>query len=167
MGDVDDAAMPGEGPEPSSLRPEDLRAGDADRELVLERLRAAQAEGRLDLDEFDERVAATVTARTYGELAALTADLPGGPPVPRPLGAPPPVSQPPVLQPPAAPAARERPDLRAATAGWAAVSATTLVIWLVVGVTTGALGYPWWIWVTGPWGVALLVSWMGSRASGR
>jgi hypothetical protein len=141
-----------------------MRAGDTDRELVLERLRAAQAEGRLDLEEFDERVTATLAARTYGELAALTTDLPGGPPVPRPLGAPPPPQQPP---PTTAAVARDRPDLRSAAAGWAAVSATTLVIWLVIGVTSGGLGYPWWIWVAGPWGAVLLLSWVGARASGR
>ena len=37
----------------------------------------AQAEGRLDLDEFDERITATLAARTYGELAVITEDLPG------------------------------------------------------------------------------------------
>jgi hypothetical protein len=58
-----------------------LRAADADRELVVERLRAAAAEGRIGHDELDERVSRALKARTYGELDATIADLPrpGGP----------------------------------------------------------------------------------------
>ena len=52
------------------------RAADVDRERVAERLSRAHAEGRIDLVEFDERVAAAYAARTYAELAPLTADLP-------------------------------------------------------------------------------------------
>ncbi|MET7362535.1 DUF1707 domain-containing protein [Streptomyces sp. NPDC005562] len=54
----------------------DLRASDADRERVAEQLRDALAEGRLDMSEFEERLDATYKARTYGELAPLTRDLP-------------------------------------------------------------------------------------------
>ncbi|MGW4562344.1 DUF1707 SHOCT-like domain-containing protein [Streptomyces sp. NPDC004561] len=54
----------------------DLRASDADRERVAEVLRDALAEGRLDMAEFEERLEATYRARTYGELAPLTRDLP-------------------------------------------------------------------------------------------
>ncbi|MEU9731992.1 DUF1707 domain-containing protein [Streptomyces sp. NPDC048002] len=54
----------------------DLRASDADRERVAEILRDALAEGRLDMEEFGERLDATYQARTYGELAPLTRDLP-------------------------------------------------------------------------------------------
>lgn len=52
------------------------RASDSDREIVVERLRTAAEEGRLDLAEFEERMAAAYTSKTYGELAPLTADLP-------------------------------------------------------------------------------------------
>ncbi|MFI6035657.1 DUF1707 domain-containing protein [Streptomyces sp. NPDC051315] len=55
----------------------DLRASDADRERVAEVLRDALAEGRLDMAEFEERLDATYRARTYGELAPITRDLPG------------------------------------------------------------------------------------------
>ena len=55
----------------------DLRASDADRERVAEVLRDALAEGRLDMAEFEERLEATYKARTYGELAPITRDLPG------------------------------------------------------------------------------------------
>ncbi|WP_324784090.1 DUF1707 SHOCT-like domain-containing protein [Streptomyces sp. H51] len=54
----------------------DLRASDADRERVAEALRDALAEGRLDMTEFEERLEATYRARTYGELAPITRDLP-------------------------------------------------------------------------------------------
>ncbi|MFI8889526.1 DUF1707 SHOCT-like domain-containing protein [Streptomyces paradoxus] len=54
----------------------DLRASDADRERVAEILRDALAEGRLDMEEFEERLDATYQARTYGELAPITRDLP-------------------------------------------------------------------------------------------
>ncbi|MFE7558444.1 DUF1707 domain-containing protein [Kitasatospora sp. NPDC057500] len=54
-----------------------LRASHGEREAVVERLRDAAAEGRIDLDELDERVGLALTARTHAELAVLTADLPG------------------------------------------------------------------------------------------
>ncbi|POX40806.1 hypothetical protein C3486_12315 [Streptomyces sp. Ru73] len=56
----------------------DMRASDADRDRVAEVLRDALAEGRLRMAEFDERLEAAYRARTYGELAPLTADLPAG-----------------------------------------------------------------------------------------
>ncbi|MFG2496708.1 DUF1707 domain-containing protein [Streptomyces sp. NPDC048441] len=54
----------------------DLRAADADRDRVAERLRDAMAEGRLDMEEFEQRLDATYKARTYGELEPITRDLP-------------------------------------------------------------------------------------------
>src|SRR6201994_3924476 len=69
-----------------------LRASDADRDRVIELLRAAVADGRLDQAEFDERVDAALAARTIDALAPLTADLipaPGrGPPALPPAGIP-------------------------------------------------------------------------------
>lgn len=57
-------------------RDRDLRAADADREAMAERLRRSHAEGRLDVDEFQERLDQCYKARTIGELAQLAADLP-------------------------------------------------------------------------------------------
>ncbi len=54
----------------------DLRAADADREQIGERLRKSHAEGRLDLAEFQERLECCYEAKTVGELDALVADLP-------------------------------------------------------------------------------------------
>ena len=54
----------------------DLRASDADREQVAEVLRKAAGEGRIELAELDERLAAVYAARTYADLEPLTRDLP-------------------------------------------------------------------------------------------
>jgi hypothetical protein len=54
-----------------------MRTSDKEREQVAEILRAAMAEGRLDLTEGEERLAAVYAAKFRDELAPLTADLPG------------------------------------------------------------------------------------------
>lgn len=53
-----------------------LRASHADRDRVIDGLKAAFVQGRLDQDELGQRVGQALAARTYAELAALTADLP-------------------------------------------------------------------------------------------
>jgi Domain of unknown function (DUF1707) len=55
-----------------------LRASHADREQVIEVLKAAFVQGRLDRDEFDLRVGLALRSRTVADLAALTAGLPAG-----------------------------------------------------------------------------------------
>jgi hypothetical protein len=67
-----------------------LRASDADRDRVAERLHQAVAEGRLLAHEFEERLGRTLRARTYGELDAIVDDLPGTP-IGVPVAAAPPV----------------------------------------------------------------------------
>ncbi len=62
-------------------------AGSADRERTVGVLRAGFTEGRLSQDELDDRIAQAYAARTYGDLWALTADLPSGP-LPYPAGLP-------------------------------------------------------------------------------
>jgi hypothetical protein len=59
-----------------------VRASDADREHVAERLREAAGEGRLLAEELEERLTSAFRARTYGDLDPLLADLPR-PPAPR------------------------------------------------------------------------------------
>jgi hypothetical protein len=68
-------------------------AGNADRERAVGVLRAGFTEGRLTQDELDDRVARAYAARTYGDLWALTADLPAGP-LPYPPGLPYPQASP-------------------------------------------------------------------------
>lgn len=53
-----------------------LRASHADREHVIDTLKTAFADGRLDKDELDDRVGQALAARTYAELATVTADIP-------------------------------------------------------------------------------------------
>jgi hypothetical protein len=55
-----------------------LRASDADRDQVIDVLKAAFVQGRLTKDEFDARVGATLASRTYADLAAGTSDIPAG-----------------------------------------------------------------------------------------
>lgn len=88
MGDVEGTGVPGD--------PGRMRISDADRHRVAEVLREAAGEGRLDLDELDERLEMTFGAKTYADLVPITADLhavqPGPPvtpaasPVPRAAG---------------------------------------------------------------------------------
>lgn len=84
--------MAGSGPNHDSMR-----ASDTDRERIVEQLRTHAADGRLTMDEFEERMSAAYEAKTYGALAELTRDLPvdlsggrggGGRPGPR-FGGPP------------------------------------------------------------------------------
>jgi hypothetical protein len=56
-----------------------MRAAAADRERTMDILKAAYTEGRLTKEEFDIRCSRVLAAKTYGELAALVADLPSGP----------------------------------------------------------------------------------------
>ncbi|WP_067822824.1 DUF1707 SHOCT-like domain-containing protein [Actinomadura kijaniata] len=133
----------------------DIRASDADRDRVASALREHCAQGRITIDELNERLESVYAARTLGELEAVTADLPeedlyqlpvpaaqkttGGLPAPR-SGA----------------GALERFGGRGAWATWAAVSGINLAIWAILLVAVGPV-YPWWIWVAGPWGAALLI----------
>ena len=64
-----------------------LRAASTDRERTVDVLKAAFAEGRLSQAEYNDRMARAYEAKTYGELSALTADLPAGP-LPMPMQAP-------------------------------------------------------------------------------
>lgn len=62
-----------------------MRAADTDRDRAAEMLRTAAAEGRITFEELDERVSQVYAAKTFGDLRAVTHDLPGPgvtPPVP-------------------------------------------------------------------------------------
>jgi hypothetical protein len=66
-------------------RDSNLRAGDAEREAIADRLRRSHGEGRLDVQEFQERLDRCYQAKTVGELEQLVDDLPREPPRERPL----------------------------------------------------------------------------------
>src|SRR5262245_50136102 len=59
---------------------------DVERERIVERLQVAVGEGRLTLEEFEQRVDGVLAARTFGDVEPYTADLPA---VPEPIAAPP------------------------------------------------------------------------------
>jgi hypothetical protein len=59
-----------------------LRASRADRERVIDLLKAAFVQGRLARDEFDARIGQVLASRTYAELAVATADIPADVPAP-------------------------------------------------------------------------------------
>src|SRR5580765_2441656 len=59
--------------------PSQLRISDQDRHRVAEVLREAAGEGRIDLEELDQRLDATYAARTYADLVPITLDLPAVP----------------------------------------------------------------------------------------
>lgn len=102
------------GPEGKDAAAGRMRAANADRERVVALLQVAFAEGRLARDEFGERVGGALEARTYADLAALTADIPA-----RTAAAP---------RPPAAPARARRPLSRRTVAGcWTLVTLAVMV----------------------------------------
>ena len=74
------------GPEdPAAAGRDRLRAGHADREQVIETLKDAFVQGRLARDELDARAGRALAARTYAEVASLTADIPAASGPARPL----------------------------------------------------------------------------------
>jgi len=141
-----------------------LLAADADRSAVAERLGAAMAAGRLTLPEYDDRLGRAYAARTYGELTALTTDLP---PTPTPAPTPSPVAAD-ATEPAAGTACTGwgharggTPSLRAAWRSWLTTALIVVGVWLTTSLATGRLMYPWPVWVIGPWGVVLLAQTLG------
>jgi len=61
---------------PEPIDPRQMRVSDNEREATAERLRVAAGEGRLGLDELEDRISAVYQAKTYAELEPITRDLP-------------------------------------------------------------------------------------------
>ncbi|GAA3842117.1 DUF1707 domain-containing protein [Sphaerisporangium flaviroseum] len=124
----------------------DMRASDGDRDRVAAALREHCAQGRLTMDEFNERLEQVYQGRTFGDLQKLTADLPDID-----------LHQPAATaQPPAKLDGQSNAEqgIKAAWGSWAAATAVCSVIWAM----TDFGGYFWPMWVAGPWGAILLVS---------
>jgi hypothetical protein len=135
-----------------------MRASDADRQQVVERLRFALDEGRLKMDEYLERMALASEAVTYGDLDPLYADLPESGSVARqeqagPAAAPP-AAPPPVVRRRGF-AALPTP-LKVLWTIWGAIVAVNIVVWGLASATTAQVIYPWPVWVAGPLGAVLL-----------
>jgi hypothetical protein len=154
-----------------------MRAGDSDRERVVEQLREHHAAGRLTMDEFEERMRQAYDAKTFGELAPLTRDLPidlariapsadaasrynvrpqfglGDFGHHHPMGR---------MRGPAGLARRR--VVSSSLASWASVSILLTGIWLISALTGGGdWGNFWPAWPIGVWGLVLLSSRVGGR----
>ncbi|MEV0678519.1 DUF1707 domain-containing protein [Actinosynnema sp. NPDC050436] len=143
------------------VRPEDMRASDAERELVQQWLHRAHADGSLDLAEFDLRVSRAWQAKTRGELAVLTADLPQTALTQSTA----------VRQPPPLPVAPKRGGGRTAmkvlTTIWLSVSALNFALWVLVSLLGGdGFVHPWFLWVALPTGSVLGVVWLAMGRDG-
>jgi hypothetical protein len=132
-----------------------MRASDADRQQVVDRLREALADGRLKQEEFTERMGLAYQAVTYGDLAKLVADLPPDSPQPESR-----LAAAPAASPAAATTRGVFADLPAPLKVlwtiWLAAVSINVVVWVLVVATSGHFIYPWPLWVAGPYGAALL-----------
>ncbi len=125
----------------------DVRVSDNDREAAVARLLAAVDEGRLSLDEYNDRMSRAYTSVTFGDLDNLLLDLPGD------QTASPTVTQ--TKAPAVATGALPR-WLKVVWIAWVAKVALNLVIWVILSITEGELLYFWPMWVIIPPGLALL-----------
>ena len=136
-----------------------LRAADVDRAAVATVLGEHMSAGRLTLEEYDERLGRAYAAKTYGDLAELTADLPATrhhAPAPRPATARPT---------PACASGGEDP--RSAWRAWLTTSMIVVTIWLATSLASWELHYFWPVWVIGPWGAVLLAQTLtGGKGNG-
>jgi hypothetical protein len=145
-----------------------IRASDQDRDRTANVLREHHAVGRLDAEEFNERLDKAFEAKTMGDLEALTADLPAVDPYPLPTST---LSRHhPSGDLPAAAVlgamsrghGRFSPAWQAAWGSWLGAAILLIVIWMLTGA-----GYPWPLWVIGPWGAIMAGRWIvGSHPDG-
>lgn len=134
----------------------ELRAANRDRQAVVDRLQGAFVEGRLQLHEYDERVAQAYQAVTYADLAALFADLPDDNPIAPPAASKPsqagraaksPVQHPGLI--------RDLPlALQILWTIWISVVLINLVVWTILAVSQGPRDF-WPIWLLVPGAVLL------------
>ena len=130
-----------------------LRAADADRTAVATVLGDHMAAGRLTVAEYEERLTRAYAAKTYGELAELTTDLPAAAVAAVPAGA--------TVADHEGRSGRGHGEWTRAGAGewrsWASTAAIVIAIWATTSLASWEFLYFWPIWVIGPWGAILLV----------
>jgi hypothetical protein len=130
---------------------ETLRAADADRQKVADQLKYALDEGRLSLNEYDDRVRLAYASKTYKELLLLVTDLPQ-----------------PGLNSAEVTARRRSAERREARrlptallvlwTIWAAFAVVNLVAFGLVEMTVGGSVYPWPVWLLVPGGALAAVT---------
>jgi Domain of unknown function (DUF1707)/2TM domain len=108
---------------------DDVRASDGEREEVIAALRTHAGDGRLGIEELDQRIEAAYAAKTRRELVALTDDLPRAP----------------------RPAGDARREFAEHLRLYLGVMALLVVIWALTG-----MGYFWPIWPIVGWGVGIV-----------
>lgn len=136
-----------------------LRASDDDRERVAVVLREAYAAGRLTNEEFTERLDATYAARTFGDLAPLTADLPAqGEADPRIYD---------LAKASAAQLPRRRSPVIAIWGTWLTVTLITTAIWMLGSISSHQLQNFWPIWPIGLLGAVTLARTLGGGPRNR
>jgi hypothetical protein len=111
------------------VKADDVRASDAEREEIISALRTHAGDGRLDVEELDQRIEAAYSAKTRRELVALTKDLPRAPRAPR----------------------DERREFGEHLRVYVSIMALLVVIWALTG-----MGYFWPIWPILGWGLGIV-----------
>ncbi|GLX93011.1 DUF1707 domain-containing protein [Herbidospora sp. NEAU-GS84] len=127
----------------------DVRVSDGDREAAVAHLLAAVDEGRLSLDEYNDRMSRAYASVTFGDLDKLFVDLPSAP------ATTPTVTATQTKAPVVATGALPR-WLKVVWIAWAAKVALNLVIWVLLSFTERELIYFWPMWVIIPPGLVLL-----------
>jgi hypothetical protein len=142
------------------LPPQDLRASDADRQRVADLLREHCAQGRLTLDEFDERLGQALAAKTLGQLQEPLHDLP----VRFQPTAPVPTAESASVPRTAAPPVPSHQLFRGHVTTYTTVMAFLVIIWALTGG-----GYFWPIWPILGWGLPVALHGLnrGERHTGR
>lgn len=121
-----------------------MRAGDSDRDIAREILTEAYAEGRIDRDEYGQRVETALQAHHLGQLVPILNDISIAP-----FGQRPPQQHAPAQEPhaPSAPANRSSGKSRRGAVKTAVyVLVVTNLVWLWVSISSGRLAYYWPMW---------------------
>ncbi|MBF6336067.1 DUF1707 domain-containing protein [Nocardia abscessus] len=128
------------------------RASNAERDAVVGLLGRHMADGRIDLPEYDQRVAQVYATTDRDDLRLVLSDLPE-------LG----------KEADAPASTRRRMPIwqRIEGSTWLAVSVLVLVIWAAISIGVGAFTYFWPMWVIGPWGAVLAFRMVAGFENGR
>ena len=140
--------------DPAPARRPAMRVSDADRERVCALLREAFAEGRLTTEEFHERTAAALAAKTDADLLPLTADLPA-----------PAMPPPPSVPSRAAVRSPRRRELRGIWTAWVSMAVLLNAVWLLTVITSSSVEPYWPIWPLGITGALAVVRTLKLHAS--
>ncbi|WP_228002861.1 DUF1707 SHOCT-like domain-containing protein [Nocardia australiensis] len=128
------------------------RASDAERDKVVRLLARHMTDGRIDLAEYDQRVARVYETTTRDDLQLVLADLPKL-----------------AKEPTERAESRKRLPIWQQIEGsaWLGVSVLVVLIWGAISLGVGEFTYPWPLWVIGPWGAVLVLRILTGFESGR